>query len=340
MDFKKYLENSEIIDFSDPGIQNLAKELSRDCKDDKTIAKNCFLYVRDKIQHSGDHKADVTTLKAGDVLKYKTGWCYAKAHLLAALLRANNIPAGFCYQQLSCGEYKDNTYCLHGLNAVYLKKYGWYRVDARGNKDGVEARFNPPVEKLAFELEDREFDLAGIFDKPIEAVVKALQTYKNYDEISGHFPVLQGFISRCTLKDALILSKISDRLLKYLFEDDLPEWSKESFSTANFEKRLSDTSYRHYCYVIQNQIAGYIAIKDKTHLYHLFVDEKYHRKGIAKKLWEFVRDNLEFDVMTTNSSICAIEVYKSFGFNLKDEMLVHKELKYQPMIYKKGNNAL
>jgi transglutaminase-like putative cysteine protease len=35
---------------------------------------------------------------------------------------------------------------------VYLKDYGWYRIDARGNKAGVDAQFTPPHEKLAFEL--------------------------------------------------------------------------------------------------------------------------------------------------------------------------------------------
>jgi transglutaminase-like putative cysteine protease len=36
------------------------------------------------------------------------------------------------------------------LNALYLPDYGWYRVDARGNKPGVAAEFCPPTEKLAF----------------------------------------------------------------------------------------------------------------------------------------------------------------------------------------------
>jgi len=67
------------------------------------------------------------------VLKYKTGYCYAKSHLLAALLRANNIPAGLCYQRLTI-ENDMLPYCLPALNAVYLPKYGWYRIDARGNK--------------------------------------------------------------------------------------------------------------------------------------------------------------------------------------------------------------
>lgn len=184
----KFLEETELIDFSNEEISKLASVLSTDCKTDVEIAKKCFLYVRDTIRHTGDSKDDITTCKASDVLKYKTGWCYAKIHLLAALLRANGIPTGFCYQRLSCSEYKKDIYCLHGLNAIYLKDYGWYKVDSRGNKKGVDAQFHPPMEKLAFELEENEFNLPEIFAKPLERVVDALRKYISYDEMINNFP--------------------------------------------------------------------------------------------------------------------------------------------------------
>ena len=185
---KEYLEATNIIDYNNKEVYNLASKLSNNCKDDIQIAKNCFNYVRDSINHSGDYKDNITTLKASEVLKYKTGWCYAKSHLLAALLRANNIPTGFCYQRLSCSEYKKDIYCLHGLNAIYLKNYGWYKVDARGNKKGVDAKFNPPIEKLAFELGLNEFDLEEIYTKPLNVIIDTLAKYKTYDEMINNFP--------------------------------------------------------------------------------------------------------------------------------------------------------
>ena len=97
---QKYLEATDIIDYHDENIQALAKKLSLGTSDDEAIAKSCYEWVRDNIHHSGDYKDDITTCKASDVLKYGTGWCYAKAHLLAALLRANSISTGFCYQRL------------------------------------------------------------------------------------------------------------------------------------------------------------------------------------------------------------------------------------------------
>lgn len=188
MDLEAYLEESEYIDLSHPSIQKLALKLASGCKDDEDLAKKCFLYVRDEIKHVGDYKLNIKSTKASEVLENKAGWCYAKALLLAALLRVNSIPTALCYQRLSCGEYKDGIYCLHGLNAIYLKKYGWYRVDPRGNKEGVDAQFTPPVEKLAFEKGEDEYDVEGYFAKPIDVIVEKLNKNDTYAKMRDDFP--------------------------------------------------------------------------------------------------------------------------------------------------------
>lgn len=183
-----YLKKTSIINFGHIAVATLASKLAQGSKNDVEIAEKCFIYVRDEIHHSGDYKDDITTYKASDVLEHKTGWCYSKSILLAALLRANSIPTGFCYQRLSCSEYVKDVYCLHGLNAIYLKDFGWYRVDARGNKEGVNAGFNPPHEQLAFELEEHEFDLEEIYENPLPEVIEALKTFTSYDEMIHNFP--------------------------------------------------------------------------------------------------------------------------------------------------------
>lgn len=188
MDLEKYLKQSEYIDYSDLAIQTLAKQLASGCDDEEEIAKNCFLYVRDEIKHVGDYKLDIKSVRASEVLKNKAGWCYAKALLLAALLRVNGIPTAVCYQRLSCGEYEDGRYCLHGLNSIYLKKYGWYRVDSRGNKEGVDAQFTPPIEKLAFEKGENEYDVEGLFDKPLDVIIEKLEKNDTYEKMKSDFP--------------------------------------------------------------------------------------------------------------------------------------------------------
>ena len=192
---RRYLAQSDIVDFNEPAVMECAKYLAGGLKSDIQIAENCFVFVRDEIRHSGDFRDDIITCSASEVLREKTGWCYAKSHLLAALLRANGIPAAFCYQRLKCFEYAEDTYCLHGLNAVYLKDYGWYRVDARGNKEGIEARFNPPEESLAFRPEEGEYDIEGIFAKPLKIVVDTLHKYGSYEEMVNRFPDIEAGVS-------------------------------------------------------------------------------------------------------------------------------------------------
>ena len=185
---KKYLEASENIDCDHPEITVLAKKLSANKQSEVEIAKNCFEWVRDEIKHSWDFKLNPVTCKASDVLKYGTGYCYAKSHLLAALLRANNIPAGLCYQRLSLND-DGAPYSLHGLNAVYLKDFGWYRVDARGNKKGIDAQFFPPHEQLAFSInEDNETDFAEVLAKPNATVVEVLTKYQSIKDVFDNLP--------------------------------------------------------------------------------------------------------------------------------------------------------
>ncbi|MFZ6770216.1 transglutaminase-like domain-containing protein [Undibacterium sp. Di26W] len=185
---EQFLASTTYIDWQHPAVlrqaQLLAAEGSQDAEE---IARRCFHFVRDQIRHSWDYRQNPVTCKASEVLEHGTGYCYAKSHLLAALLRANQIPAGLCYQRLAITE--EPPYCLHGLNAVYLPKHGWYRVDARGNKPGVDAAFCPPTEQLAFAIaRDGEKDFDPIWDAPHPAVLKALTSYATVEQVIENLP--------------------------------------------------------------------------------------------------------------------------------------------------------
>jgi hypothetical protein len=122
---------------------------------------------------------------------------------LAALLRANEIPAGFCYQRLSIKEGGGPPYSLHGMNAVYLRKYGWYRIDARGNKASVIAEFCPPIEKLAFPiLDDNESDFREIWPEPLPMVVNILTESKTIEEVYQKFPDVE--VIKKIIKDYIL----------------------------------------------------------------------------------------------------------------------------------------
>ncbi len=128
----KYLESSEYIDWHHPLVTAWAQHLCAELSCKKQIAEQCFNFVRDQIKHSWDYQLNPVTCKASDVLAHGTGYCYAKSHLLAALLRANGIPAGLCYQRLTISD-EQPPFCLHGLNAIHLEDYGWYRSECHSS---------------------------------------------------------------------------------------------------------------------------------------------------------------------------------------------------------------
>ncbi len=185
---EEYLQASEVVDWQHPTIMKLAKRIASEHQTPEAIAKASFEWVRDEIYHSGDYQMNPITCYASDVLKHKTGFCYAKSHLLAALLRANNIPVGFSYQRLSIDD-QGAPYSLHGFNAIYLPAIGWYRVDPRGNREGINAQFTPPREQLCYRIQmPGEAEFENIFSEPLSVVVQALQAHRTLDDLRSQFP--------------------------------------------------------------------------------------------------------------------------------------------------------
>lgn len=188
---EQYLSASKYIDFDSDEVLAAASALAAGAKSETDLVRACFEFVRDEIHHSSDFKLNPVTCKASDVLRHQTGYCYAKSHLLAALLRANGIPAGLCYQRLSVGG-NGAPFCLHGLNAVWLREFGWCRIDARGNKPGVEAQFDPPWEALAFLTnEPGECDLPEIWAEPLPVIIDALERYDSFEQVLANLPDIE-----------------------------------------------------------------------------------------------------------------------------------------------------
>jgi transglutaminase-like putative cysteine protease len=183
-----YLSTSEVVNWHHPQVQLQARQLAQGHSTPAAIANACFEWVRDEIRHSVDYQMNPLTWQASDVLRYKTGYCFAKSHLLAALLRANQIPAGFCYQRLSIDD-QGAPYSLHGFNAVYLPKTGRYRIDPRGNKAGILAQFTPPQERLAYVPKlPGEADFHSILAEPLPIVVAALKSQTSWESMSQNLP--------------------------------------------------------------------------------------------------------------------------------------------------------
>jgi len=189
--FNEYLAASDVIDYDSQNIQAVAESLSKTTNKKIDLAKIVYEYVRDNISHSFDIDSQVVTCEASNVLKHQEGICFAKSHLLAAILRHLQIPTGFCYQKLVLDDADKSLMTLHGLNAIYLESLDkWIRVDARGNKAGVKAEFNLEGEVLAFPIraEYQEIDFPTVYSKPNQNVVAALRKSKTREDLITNLP--------------------------------------------------------------------------------------------------------------------------------------------------------
>ncbi len=166
-DLSAYLAAGEAIDHGHPTVRATAARLARDAEDSYAYARMAFEFVRDAISHSQDAEDPRVTWRASDVIEQRTGICYAKAHALAALLRAEDIPTALCYQKFDV---------VHGLVAVRFNG-AWHRQDPRGNKPGVDAQFSLDGERLAFtpEPESNEMDYPVLYTEPHPAVLSVLK---------------------------------------------------------------------------------------------------------------------------------------------------------------------
>ena len=176
-EFDDFLKESMYVDFSDPVVRSLADKLKSKSDGELSLINNTFRFVRDDIKHSLDAQDRKVTVSASQVLKEGTGICWAKSNLLAALLRANGIPSGFSYQRIWSGDSPKDGFVIHGMNTVYLKCLSrWMRLDARGNKPGIDAQFSVYEEKLAYyAAREGEIDYHDNHPEPDPSLMKFLE---------------------------------------------------------------------------------------------------------------------------------------------------------------------
>ncbi len=179
-----------VIQFNSPVVQNEIKAIESKTSSARERAKLAFEFARDEIHHSFDTKNKEVTISAADAIEKKEGICFAKAHVLATLLRGMGIPAGFCYQRVLRKGTVESGYALHGLNAVYLEGTGWFRLDPRGNKPGVDSQFTTDVEKLAYPIRTElgEVDYPDVFTEPLPSVIKAMEESEDCDALFYNRP--------------------------------------------------------------------------------------------------------------------------------------------------------
>ena len=333
--YNEYLERTKYVDYDDPAVKSLAERLRNESPDDLSLIRNTYCFVRDEIRHSWDAQDRRVTVTASDTLREGVGICWAKANLLAALLRANGIPAGFSYQRLTLGDTPDTGYCIHALNTVYVSTPGkWIRLDARGNKEGVDAEFSTDEEKLAFKIKSEgEKDYHDNHSYPDKGLMKVLEESTDaIDMYLHHLPdkltyAVEYRIATAEDMDLLMSSrlemlKVVNKLdYQYEYGDELIKCSREYFEKGDHTSVLAMDGDRvvgcaSICYMYIMPTFDHPTGK-RAHLMNVYTMKEWQRQGIAKKMVTMLTDEAWKRGVTEISLDATVEgrpLYKGLGF--------------------------
>ena len=141
----------------------------------------------------------------------------------------------------------------------------------------------------------------------------------------------------------LELSELSEakKLVKKVFMTfEAPDYSKEgvahflTYLDEELEMELSVNQVQVWCGKDERQIVGLLAVRLPAHVALLFVDEAYHRQGIAKQLFQEMLSELMPEQVTVNSSPYAVPIYERLGFQIEGNEKTVSGIRFQSMVYK------
>lgn len=339
----EYLLVSKYINWNEDSIISKAEEFKQKCADEIFLVKAVYEFVRDDIKHSWDAQDRRVTKSATEVLEQGVGICWAKANLLAALLRACGIPAGICYQRLTLGAASENKFGIHALNAVYIKSLDkWIRLDARGNKVGIDAQFDLEQEKLAYSVsrELGEVDYGIIYAKPFDKLMKVLE--ESTDAIYMCLNCLPDSIydyKKATMEDIkeLVRTRIIVLRAANRLSDDV-DMSLVEQETYAYYKRALETG-EHIAYLIYDNGkfigAGGVSFYQVMPTYHnpsgkkayimnMYTAPEYRRQGIAFQTLDLLVKTAKkhgVSQIALEATDMGRPLYEKYGFvKMEDEM--------------------
>ena len=136
--------------------------------------------------------------------------------------------------------------------------------------------------------------------------------------------------------DAQPISGLVTGWAHFYLEDPAPPEAAAflaSLTPASTAERIAAGEFKYYVASDDSGMCGVIAIRDRFHLYHLFVRADAHGRGIARALWEHAKVRSGSASFVVNSSLPAVPVYERFGFVAKDTPQSARGLTYLPMEY-------
>lgn len=117
---------------------------------------------------------------------------------------------------------------------------------------------------------------------------------------------------------------------------EAPDYSEEG--VESFRSFLSDAdtvrALEFFGAFEGEELRGVVATREEQrHICCFFVRAQYHRQGIGRKLWDYLRRNSGAAVITVNSSPYGVPFYHALGFSDTDTEQQKDGIRFTPMKY-------
>jgi GNAT superfamily N-acetyltransferase len=133
----------------------------------------------------------------------------------------------------------------------------------------------------------------------------------------------QPTIRKARTEDAPQISELIFRVAHYFASSasgEVAPWFLESITPSAIADNINDSKFNYLVGLVGQALAGVLAVRDTTHVHHLFVAPEFHRKGLAAKLWERAKADAlasgNKEGFWVRSSEFAVPVYERFGFRV------------------------
>lgn len=123
---------------------------------------------------------------------------------------------------------------------------------------------------------------------------------------------------------------------KYL--DEGIDFFRKFIEVEHLTSNVNSGNMEFYGCLLNGKIIGVIALKNPNHISLFFVDKEFHGQGIAKHLFQLVKDKVDKSCesekfITVNSSPYAVEMYKRLGFKALEEEQIKNGIRSTPLRY-------
>jgi GNAT superfamily N-acetyltransferase len=131
-------------------------------------------------------------------------------------------------------------------------------------------------------------------------------------------------------------------MLEFVLHDSTPEGGATVLRENNEEgiRGFIASGFVYHVAEADDALIGFAGMRDRSHLFHMFVDRNWHGQGVARRLWETARTTAieagGSGNFTVNASNYAVPVYEAMGFVRTGPTQESKGMVFNPMALAAG----